>query len=240
VSDPADSVAEVTKADQVEVILEGIVGSTAYGMATADSDEDFLGVWRATNREMLGLNPPTGKSASIVTHEPDDRQLHEVGKFASLALAANPTILELLWLNRWTSLTPAGAVLVEARRKFLSQRVRKTYVGYAIQQVERAKRRGDGSFSSDLRKRTEKHGRHVARLLLSGRHALDTGDVLVLLSEDQVTWCREMGVRAANDLDAFDREVRVLAHEIDTADTKLPKEPNRHAIQEVLWSIRGV
>ena len=223
-------------------ILEGIVGSTAYGMAHADSDIDYLGVWRASIEEMLGLDPPVGKSATVVQHDPNDRQLHEVGKFVRLAMAANPTILELLWLPEdcYTVRTDPGDLLVRDRGLFLSNRVRSTYIGYARQQIARAKSREDGSFAADLRKRTEKHGRHVARLLLSGRSAVTTGEVLVRLDEDQVAWCREMGEHAAADIAEFEWSLNPLLEEIDESESVLPDEVDRDAIEALLLAVRGV
>jgi len=223
-------------------ILEGIVGSTAYGMAHADSDIDYLGVWRASTEEMLGLNPPVGKSATFVQHKPDDRQLHEVGKFVQLAMAANPTILELLWLpdDCYTVWSGPGRLLVRDRDLFLSNRVRSTYVGYARQQIARAKRREDGSFASDLRKRAEKHGRHVARLLLSGHHALVHGDVLVRLDEEKVEWCREMGRQAADDIEEFERSLLPLIEKIDCVESVLPDEVDRDAVEGLLLAVRGI
>ncbi|WP_187171929.1 DNA polymerase beta superfamily protein, partial [Enterococcus faecium] len=53
------------------LLLEGIVGSTAYGLAGPDSDEDRLGIYAAPTEEFHGLNPPVGKRESVVTKAPD-------------------------------------------------------------------------------------------------------------------------------------------------------------------------
>ena len=39
------------------VLLSGIVGSTAYGLDTKDSDVDRLGVFAAPTEKLLGLHP---------------------------------------------------------------------------------------------------------------------------------------------------------------------------------------
>ena len=49
------------------------------------------------------------------------------------------------------------------------------YLGYAQQQFQRLDRRGDGSFSSDTRKRTAKHARHLMRLCRQGYELYTTG-----------------------------------------------------------------
>src|SRR5437868_11290114 len=59
------------------VILLGVVGSTAYGLDTESSDKDYLGIYQAPTRMLLGLREPAG---TYVEHQPDDRTLHELGK----------------------------------------------------------------------------------------------------------------------------------------------------------------
>jgi len=145
-----------------ETILMGLVGSTAYGLATESSDKDYLGVFMSPTRSLLGLTSP---KETIVRRDPD-MQLHELGKFCRLALAANPTILELLFLGEYEVMTPQGQRLVDLRHSFLSARIRTTFGGYAIQQARRLQR--DGAFESALRARSEKHGRHCMRLMTQG------------------------------------------------------------------------
>src|SRR3712207_6802639 len=77
-----------------EIILQGIVGSTAYGLAREGSDVDRLGVFVTPTEELFYIAAPR---QTIVTHKPD-QTLHEIGKYVSLALKCNPTILELMWL----------------------------------------------------------------------------------------------------------------------------------------------
>ncbi|NYI03175.1 nucleotidyltransferase domain-containing protein [Allostreptomyces psammosilenae] len=117
------------------VILEGVVGSVAYGLATGGSDVDLLGVYQAPTHRVLGLDGPAVTSASRVTTGPD-RTLHELGKYATLALRSNPTVLELLWLPEYRVCTPAGAALLAVRDAFPSSAaVRRAYLGYAHQQA---------------------------------------------------------------------------------------------------------
>lgn len=115
------------------VLLSGIVGSTAYGLDTEDSDVDRLGVFAARTERLLGLHPV---QESIVSVKPD-ATYHEAGKFAALALKVNPTITELMWLPRdlYETRTGLGDALIAIRSSFLSRRaVRNAYLGYATQQ----------------------------------------------------------------------------------------------------------
>lgn len=72
------------------ILLSGVVGSTAYGLATPDSDIDWLGNFAAPTHRMLGLHAPKD---SIVSTNPD-RTLHETAKWCRLALGGNPTVMD--------------------------------------------------------------------------------------------------------------------------------------------------
>jgi predicted nucleotidyltransferase len=168
------------------VLLSGVVGSTAYGLAGPDSDEDRLGMYAAPTIQFHGLHPPVAKAASIVKTEPDFT-LHEAGKFAKLCLGGNPTVMELLWLPEYEVITALGKDLITIRSSFLSARkVRDSYLGYATQQFARLERRGDGSFSADTRKRTAKHARHLMRLCHQGFILYVSGRLVIKLDQPEV------------------------------------------------------
>jgi len=215
-------------------ILEGIVGSTAYGLAHSDSDEDRLGVFLRPNHEMLSLNP--GKE-SIVTNDPDVTY-HELNKFVKLCVANNPTVMELLWLDDYTIKTVLGSLLVVYRQDFLSQRIRKTYGGYANQQKERLLRRGD--FGADLKKRQEKHGRHCCRLIIQGKHALETGELRVRLTEDEAVLCRYAGKLAATDQEEFGKLFDKMIADFDATPSDLPESMDIELANSLIRVIRGV
>lgn len=226
------------------VILGGIVGSTAYGMATPSSDEDRLGVRLATSAEMFGLFPPILRhNGSWTSHDPDVA-VHEALKFCHLALGANPTVIELLWLpdELYEIKYPAGWQLIQLRDAFLCRRtVRRSYLGYATQQFERLKSRGDGSFSADTRKRTAKHARHLRRLLSQGCELLTTGRLRVRLTPDEVETLREFGESvAAGDLDAATRALRLAEDVMDAGETvsPLPERPDERRVERWLYTAR--
>lgn len=115
------------------VLLSGIVGSTAYGLAGPDSDVDRLGLYAAPTAHFHGLRPPTGRAASVVTTSPD-ATFHEALKYVTLALTVNPTVTELLWLpdHLYETRTALGDELIGIRGCLLSaKRVRDAYLGYA-------------------------------------------------------------------------------------------------------------
>ncbi|HEX4816087.1 MAG TPA: nucleotidyltransferase domain-containing protein [Nonomuraea sp.] len=218
------------------VLLTGIVGSTAYGLAGPDSDIDRLGVYATPTLDLVGLSRPR---QSVVRTGPD-RTLHEAGKWCSLALGGNPTVMELLWLpdDLYETRTPLGDRLIAIRQAFLSApRVRDAYLGYAAQQFQRLVRRGDGSFSADTRKRTSKHARHLARLLHQGRVLHETGHLRIRLPDPEAI--RVFGERvAAGDLrEAYDLLAATEAA-FEGASTPLPDRPDRAAVEEWLRQVR--
>lgn len=218
------------------ILLSGIVGSVAYGLATEDSDTDRLGVFASPAERLLGLHPD---QPSVVTTSPDVT-FHEAGKFVALLLKCNPTVTELLWLpdDLYEARTHPGNDLIEIRQAFLSRTyVRNAYLGYATQQFRRLESRGDGSFSSDTRKRTGKHARHLLRLLTQGLELYETGNLTVRLAKPE--HYRHFGEMVAEgNTEAASREIASAEHWFDTVDSPLPEKPDEDAAEEWLLRVR--
>ena len=93
------------------VIYRCVLGSRAYGLAHGESDVDRRGIYL----------PPADLHWSLfgVPDQLEDRETDEVywelRKFVTLALKANPNILECLYRRR-PDYEPANAFLVRARR----------------------------------------------------------------------------------------------------------------------------
>lgn len=222
----------------MNIILQGIVGSTAYGLAREGSDVDRLGVFAAPSEAFWGLKPPVGKLATIVQHEPSDITLHELGKFCSLALQCNPTILELLWLPRelYEIQTTHGNWLRELKGAFLSRkRVRDAYFGYATQQFERLSNRS--RFPDVPVNRIEKHARHLRRLLYQGFELYETGAMSVKVSDPEEYFYFGEQV-AAGDTDLAARLIDRFSEWFDNATSPLPEHPRTEAVEEYLRTTR--
>ncbi|MGC4886613.1 nucleotidyltransferase domain-containing protein [Micromonospora sp. DT227] len=220
--------------EQVHVLLSGIVGSTAYGLAGPQSDIDRLGVIAAPTTALVGLHPPR---ESHVTTKPD-RTLHEARKFALLCIGGNPTAFELLWLpdDLYEVRTALGDELIDLRSVFLSaRRVRDAYLGYASQQFRRLTERGDGSFSADLRKRTAKHARHLARLTHQGVHLYTTGHLKIRVADPQ--WYHDFGdAVAAGDITIARNLLAEARQQMDEATSPLPARVDPEPV--VAWLLR--
>lgn len=165
------------------MLLAGIVGSTAYGLDGPDSDIDRMGVYAAPTVKFHGLQPPVDKRGSIIFKDPD-AVYHEALKWIRLVLQCNPSVTELLWLETYEEITPLGLFLVNRRQHLLSAtNVRNRYLGYATGQFDRLRQRGGRSFSADTK--PAKHARHILRLLDQGFELYSTGHLTVRLSDPQ-------------------------------------------------------
>lgn len=220
----------------MKVLLEGIVGSTAYGLATATSDVDKLGVMQLPTEHFLGLSSPHESSLSEVTTEPDVTY-HDVGKFCRLALQCNPTVMELLWIpdELYTRRNYAGQELVWMREDFLSaNRVRDAYMGYAQSQAIKS-----GNYELDgnhQQRRAEKHARHLLRLMHQGYTLYSEGWLPVKL--DDPDRFHDFGKRAAKDLDYMNDTMLEYKRKFEEVATVLPSEPETEEIKEWVLDLR--
>ncbi len=146
------------------VIYRCIVGSKAYGLDDAESDIDRRGVYL----------PPAELHWSLygvpeqLDYNATEEVYWEAQKFVTLALKANPNILECLYSPLVEHATPLVRELLEIRHKFLSRMVYQTYNGYVISQFKK--------LQADLRNKAEvkwKHVMHLLRLLLAGIEVLE-------------------------------------------------------------------
>lgn len=219
----------------MNVLLLGVVGSTAYGLAGPDSDIDRLGLYAADTAAFHGLHLPIDKSATKVTHEPD-QTLHEARRYAMLALGGNPTVSELMWLESYEIQTALGAELVAIRTSFLSaKRVRDAYFGYATSQLHRLL--DTGQFQSKMRKRVEKHARHLLRLLDQGLSLYSTG-VLQIRVDDPQRYM-DFGVRVAEDPDHARAALAKAEADFDAARSPLPDAPDEATVEAWLHRVRA-
>ncbi|GAA1388469.1 hypothetical protein GCM10009639_15010 [Kitasatospora putterlickiae] len=214
------------------VLLSGIVGSTAYGLAHAGSDVDRLGLFAAPTEGFHGLHRP---AESHVTTAPD-RTLHEAAKWCRLALGCNPTASELVWLPEecYEVRTPLGEELIAIRRSFLSVRaVRNAYLGYATQQFRKLLTRD--STDPATRARAAKHARHLVRLLDQAVHLHETGHNRVRLPDPERV--RGLGERIAVEPA---RAERLLAAATDRLDRPgvLPDRPDERPADAWLRRVR--
>ncbi len=140
---------------KVEVILLAVSGSRLYGNETEESDWDYRGVYIADKTTKLGL---IGKSEQI--DDPNffkelnskynlglkdfsDCVIYELNRFALLCSDANPNIFDILCspLNKCVYINDKGKELLDNKNLFLSSKLKFTFSGYAISQLNKIRNR---------------------------------------------------------------------------------------------------
>ncbi|MBI4606521.1 MAG: nucleotidyltransferase domain-containing protein [Planctomycetes bacterium] len=206
-------------------------GSRAFGLAGDDSDTDIRGVYLPPACRTWSLwKPPEQWEARS---EDRDETYWELEHFLVLALKANPSILETLWTPRVLEADETGRELLALREAFLSRHVYKTYSGYVLAQFRRMRNSFEktGKFKA-------KHAMHLVRLLLSGIHAVRTGEILVDVSEH-----RDLLLPIRRGERTFD-EVQSLALDLERrfqeafASTSLPERPDYARVDAFLIGAR--
>jgi len=86
-----------------------------------------------------------------------DRTIYNVSKFAMLCVDANPNIIELLFVSESNLICSSRAwdMLLEKKDLFLSKKVKYTFTGYAMSQLNTIKRQR-GWFLNPPKKKPER------------------------------------------------------------------------------------
>lgn len=221
----------------MRLLLAGVVGSVAYGLAGPGSDTDRLGVFAAPTVAFHGLHPPR---ESIVTTAPDST-LHEAAKWCRLALSGNPTASELAWLPEelYETRTALGDELIRIRSAFLSApRVRDAYLGYAGQQFRKIAARLADPSSAEAARRTAKHARHLARLVHQGRTLYTTGRLPIRL-DDPASFLAFGERVAGGDLTEAQALLAGAEQDFDRLPTPLPQRPDEPTVERWLLAVRA-
>lgn len=210
------------------VILWGVVGSTAHGLKTPSSDEDTLGVFAAPTLDIAGLDWHSRKE-SVVSHEPD-MTFHEIGKFCKLALKSNPTVLELLFLEDYKgNSNPWGSSLIGLRHSFINPiDVKTSYLGYAKSQILRYERNARNG------KIERKTARHTLRLVEQASDILTKGTFSIKVADP-------LRYFDLNEMD-FEKVLKILWAEYESLknidETSSPNYFNPPAVSEWLRAVR--
>lgn len=211
------------------VIYSCVVGSRAYGLDTADSDTDVRGVFVAPPKMLWSLF-----GAPEQFEDGEAQSCHwELQKFLTMALKANPNVLECLYSPLVEKVTPTGETLLGLREQFLSRMVFQTFNGYALSQFKK--------LEQDLRNQGSirwKHAMHLLRLLLTGAATLREGHVpvrvgahrerLLAVKRGELTW---------EQVDAWRKELHG-AFEDALASTRLPARPDYESVNQFLIKTR--
>lgn len=119
------------------VVLEVVVGSTAWNLAGPDSDEDVKGIF------LLPFDHGSGiyEAPSEIQDPTRDAQFWEVDKAIRQGLRAEANTLEALWTPLVVRADPIGQLLRDRREIFVSKRIFSSFGRYAISQFDKIKKR---------------------------------------------------------------------------------------------------
>jgi len=118
------------------ILLEAIVGSTAYGMdikGVSDIDKNYI--FMSPIENLFGLN-----YIEQISENKNDVVAYELGRFLKLLQTANPTISQLLFLPEDCIVYkhPIMDKLFEIRDKFIVKKMSFTFGAYASSQIKKA------------------------------------------------------------------------------------------------------
>ena len=113
-------------------VIDAVVGSRAWGVSDAGSDEDHRGVFVLPAPWLTGLADPPLDLVSADGSE----SYWELGKAIRQALRADPNTLEMLFASP-VVIDPIGEGLIAMRDGFLSQEIYGAFGRYAISQLDR-------------------------------------------------------------------------------------------------------
>jgi uncharacterized protein len=157
------------------VIYRCIVGSRAYGLEEGGSDVDRRGIYLPAAElhwSLYGVPEQIERPGA-------DEAYWEIQKFLTMALKANPNVLECLYTPLVELCEPLAGELIAERSRFLSKMIYQTYNGYVLSQFKK--------LEQDLRTVGEirwKHAMHLIRLQLAGITALSEGRVPVRVEDE--------------------------------------------------------
>ena len=211
------------------IIYRCIVGSRAYGLDHDESDTDRRGIYLAPADLQWSLFGAPEQFEDNTTQS----CYWELQKFLTMALKANPNILECLYSPMVEKVTPLGEELLVRRDAFLSQMIFQTFNGYAMSQFKK--------IEQAIRNHGEvrwQHAMHLLRLLLTGAATLREAHVpvrveahrdrLLAVKRGELPWA---------EVDAWRKE---LHHDFERAlaETKLPERPDYEAANRFLIKAR--
>lgn len=213
---PSDDVLEEFDLRQC-VIYRCVVGSRAYGLDQDDSDTDRRGVYLPPAEMHWSLYGVPEQLENAETEE----CYWELQKFLTLALKANPNVLECLFSPIVEHATPLAEEMLAMRDAFLSRLVYQTYNGYVLSQFKKLTSRLNRGLDIKW-----KHAMHLIRLLLAGITVLREGTAPVAVGEHRE---KLLAIRQGEldwpEIDGWRLELH-RAFDAAYADTKLPERPD--------------
>lgn len=230
------------------LVFVTISGAHLYGFPSADSDYDLRGMHVLPAKEVVGLEvgPETLQYSEVHDGLDGDIVSHDVKKFFAMLLKRNGYVLEQLTSPLRLRTSPEHEELLALVPALLTKHHSHHYLGFAQTEWN--------LFNKQPEKRV-KPLLYVFRVLLTGIHLMQTGEVEANLSKlndifrfsyipeliQRKIEGKEKGALAEADLSFYDSEfvrlVRLL--EEAAAKTTLPEAPSaRQQLHDILLRLR--
>lgn len=217
-----------------ELLQVKIWGSWSHDTQLPESDVDYVGVYVAHNRELLGLK----KAPDTLTGEKPDYQVHEIGKFCDLMLKGNPGIIEMLFTEKFVWSSEKWKPLWENRKEMLCKTVVKQYLGYSQAQIKRLE--AGMSVHSKGGKVGEKWAYHMYRICLDARRIAEGGEPKVWKDGEEKAVLMDIRHGRISPLEVVKMTKDVIA-EIDAkAPWPLPDVADAVFLEDWLLWVRGL
>lgn len=244
--------------EQVEksTILRGLVGSTVHGLHVQDGieDRDEMGVCIEDIQHVVGLHQfeqLVHRTAAIRENNINaksragdlDLVIYSLRKYVRLALAGNPTVLNLLFvpLDQCVVHDKLGIELQGLASEIVSRRAGKAFLGYL--QAQRQRLLGERGQKDVNRPELvmkygfdTKYAMHMLRLGYQGIELLEMGHMSLPMQEPERSWL--LGVRNGNVKlqDCLTRVGELEGELKDLLETSpLPEQPNTELVEK--WMI---
>lgn len=212
--------------------------------STPESDVDIMAIAVGDMSCYLGLQ--TFEHKEVAKHG-YDAVTHEIRKFVRLAMNANPSVLEFLWLpeNKYLYLETCGRTLLRNRDLFTSKLAYNSFSGYAYGQLYRLDHIAPtGALGAKRKKIVEEFGydtknaAHAIRLLNMSIEFLTEGVMYVDRSKKDGRHLQEIraGKYSLDEIKSEATKLLALAREAYVR-SPLPPKPDHAKCEELLMSI---
>lgn len=226
-------------------ILRGVVGSTAHGTGLdGHEDRDEMGICVEPPDYVCGLglfeHYTHRTAAEGVQSGPHDLDLtiYSLRKFCRLAAKGNPSVVALLWLPSYITLTSLGEELLAIRDAFVTKEAGWRYLGYL--QSQRRGLVGEKSTRTHRPHLVERFGydtkyaMHALRLGYQGVEYLTERRITMPVAEPLREHLRSVR-RGEHDLSAVIAEIDEVAAKLRTVTERTPGGADYRTINRFLF-----